>query len=320
MSMGGNNQAWTREEVQLMNQTIFEKLASDDPVEFKEAQQSINDYTRYKLREDSFMEIILPAEPIPNGEFDRQWDEENPVKVVDMEPDSPAAVSIPLGTLPISVYIRGDRYKVTFCRVTTPRFTKDVDQLRTWYMDIRQILSDNAIKDIAAEQDARFITAIDAALGTTPGQTLATSGIVQYEEFPGPSLTRDILAEMLEILPSTPSNLETQTILCNTITMKQVLKYTANEVGPDITAQVFRDGWTEEKLFGRRLVATIKKNLVPRLHFYLFADQKFLGKHYEVEPVVMHVKKEAYFIEFFAYKFHGAAFGHTNGLAHIRVS
>lgn len=319
--MGEQRQpAWTREEVQLMNRTIFEKLASDDPLEVKEAQEGINDYTRFKLREESFMEVILPAEPLPNGQFDRQWDEENPVKVVDLEPDSPAAMSIPLGTLPMSVYIRGDRYKVTFCRIITPRFTKDVDQLRTWYMDIRQILSDNAIKDIAAEQDSKFITAIDAALGTSPGSVLSTSGVVQYEEFPGPSLTRDILCDMLEVLPSTPSNLETQTVLCNTLTLKQVMKLTRNEMGGDMSERVLRDGWAEERFLGCRWVSTIKKNLVPRLHFYLFADQKFLGKHYEVEPVVMHVEKKMYFIEFCAYKFSGAAFGHTNGLAHVRVS
>lgn len=32
-------------------------------------------------------------------------------------------------------------------RIVTPRFTRDVDELRTWTMDIRRILSDNPILD-----------------------------------------------------------------------------------------------------------------------------------------------------------------------------
>ena len=32
-------------------------------------------------------------------------------------------------------------------RIVLPRFTRDVEELRTWNMDIRQILADNAILD-----------------------------------------------------------------------------------------------------------------------------------------------------------------------------
>ena len=52
-----------------------------------------------------------------------------------------AALTIPgVRHLPLNVYIRGPRYKVVM-----PRFKKDVDEMRTWRMDIRQVLSDNPI-------------------------------------------------------------------------------------------------------------------------------------------------------------------------------
>jgi hypothetical protein len=38
----------------------------------------------------------------------------------------------------------------------TPRFTKDVDELRTWKMDIRAVLSDNAIKDMMDEDERTY--------------------------------------------------------------------------------------------------------------------------------------------------------------------
>ncbi len=48
-----------------------------------------------------------------------------------------AAISIPFSTLPMNLYIRGPRYLVMFDRIVTPRFSKDVGELKTWGMDIR---------------------------------------------------------------------------------------------------------------------------------------------------------------------------------------
>ena len=47
----------------------------------------------------------------------------------------------PFATLPTNVYIRGPRYRVMFDRIVTPRFKKDVEELRTWVMDIRQLFT-----------------------------------------------------------------------------------------------------------------------------------------------------------------------------------
>ena len=155
----------TQEESKRRNEAIFEKLAARDPLLEKPAVDAVNDFTRTKMREDGFYRRIIPPLPISNDELDRQVDTDKPVKIVDKDPDSPAATSIPFATLPTNLYIRGPRYKVSFDRIGSPRFTKDVDELRTWYMDIRQVLSDNAIKDMLAEEDSKFLLAVDAAIG-----------------------------------------------------------------------------------------------------------------------------------------------------------
>ena len=210
----------TQEESKLLNEAIFEKLASRDPLLEKQAVDAVNDFTRTKMREDGFYRRIIPPLPISNDELDRQVDTDKPVKIVDKEPDSPAAVSIPFATLPTNLYIRGPRYKVTFDRIVTPRFTKDVDELRTWYMDIRQVLSDNAIKDMLAEEDGKFISAVDTALGGAAGTTVPTSSVVQWEQIAG-GITRDTLWDSLKIMPNTPSNLEVHCVLLNNITIKE---------------------------------------------------------------------------------------------------
>jgi len=305
----------TREESLLASQAIFEKLSSADASLTKQAVDAVNDFTRTKMREDGFFRRIMPPIPISNDDLDRQVDTDKPVKIVDKEPNSPAAVSIPFATLPTNLYIKGDRYKVTFDRITTPKFTKDVDELRTWYMDIRQVLSDNAIKDMLAEEDGKFLSAVNTAL-VGPDLVVPTSGVVQYRTISG-GIIRDTLFDSLKVMPSTPSNLEVHCVLLNNITIKDVAKFTRNEMGGDLSEEIMRNGWTLSECMGVKWVITIKKGLVPTGTMYHFADPKFIGKSYMLEDTTMYIRREAYFIEFFAYESLGGTIGHTSGLARV---
>jgi len=305
----------TREESLLASQAIFEKLSSADASLTKQAVDAVNDFTRTKMREDGFFRRIMPPIPISNDDLDRQVDTDKPVKIVDKEPNSPAAVSIPFATLPTNLYIKGDRYKVTFDRITTPKFTKDVDELRTWYMDIRQVLSDNAIKDMLAEEDGKFLSAVNTAL-VGPDLVVPTSGVVQYRTISG-GITRDTLFDSLKVMPSTPSNLEVHCVLLNNITIKDVAKFIRNEMGGDLSEEIMRNGWTLSECMGVKWVITIKKGLVPTGTMYHFADPKFIGKSYMLEDTTMYIRREAYFIEFFAYESLGGTIGHTSGLARV---
>jgi len=305
----------TQEESKLLSQTIFEKLASRDSGLEKQAVDAVNDFTRTKMREDGFYRRIMPPIPLSNDDLDRQVDTDKPVKIVDKEPDSPAAISIPFATLPTNLYIRGDRYKVTFDRIVTPKFTKDVDELRTWHMDIRQILSDNAIKDMLAEEDGKFISAVNTAL--VGAETIVpTSGVIQYKQLGG-GVTRGNLWDSFKIMPSTPSNLEVHSVLLNNITIKEVAKLNRTEMGGDLSEEIMRNGWTYSEFMGVQWIITIKKGLVPTNTMYHFADPKFIGKSYMIEDTTMYIRREAYFIEFFAYETLGGTIGHTSGLARV---
>jgi len=308
-------QILTQEESKALSYAIFEKLSSRDPILEKQAVDAVNEFTRTKMREDGFYRRIMPPLPIGNDELDRQVDTDKPVKVVDKEPDSPAAISIPFATLPTNLYIRGPRYRVMFDRIATPRFTKDVDELRTWIMDIRQVLSDNAIKDMLAEEDGKFIRAVNTAL-VGAGLTVPTSGTVQHEVIAG-GITRDTLCDSLKVMPNTPSNLEVHLVLVNNITIKEVMKFTHNEMGGTLSEDIMKNGWSLQKFLGVNWIVTIKKGLVPTNTMYQFADPKFIGKSYVLEDTTMYIRREAYMLEFFAYETMGGTIGHTSGLARI---
>ena len=220
-------------DVRVLNETLFEQLAT--PGMEKNALDAVNEFTRVRVREDGFYRRILPPVQVSNDELDRQVDTDKPVVVVDKEPGSPAAISIPFATLPVNIYIRGPRYRVMFDRIVTPRFTKDIDELRTWQMDIRQVLSDNAIKDMLAEEDSKFLTAVNTAL-VGADTIVPLSGVIQWETIFG-GITRDTLEESFKIMPKTPSHLEVNTVLVNNVTIREVMKWGRDEMGGGVNVK-----------------------------------------------------------------------------------
>jgi len=297
--------------VQVLNEELFVQL--ETPGMEKNALDAVNEFTRVRVREDGFYRKIIPPVQVSNDDLDRQVDTDKPVIVVDKEPGSPAAISIPFATLPINVYIRGPRYRVMFDRIVTPRFVKDIDELRTWQMDIRQVLSDNAIKDMLAEEDSKFLTAVNTAL-VAADTIVPTSGVIQWETIFG-GISRDTCQEALKIMPKTPSHLEVNTVLINNVTIREILKWGYDEAGGGISGDFLKSGWSEIDLMNVKWVITIKRDLVADDTMFFFGDPRFIGKSYLLEDTTMHIKREAFMIEFFAYETLGGSIGHTGGIA-----
>lgn len=302
----------TQTETQLLNETLFEQL--NTPGMEKQAIDAVNDFTRTKMREDGFYRRILPPLQISNDELDRQVDTDKPVKIVDKEADSPAAMSIPFATLPQNVYIRGPRYRVMFDRIVTPRFVKDVDEMRTWVMDIRQVLSDNSIKDMLAEEDSKFIGACNALMLGPDVPVPYNGNVVQWETISG-GITRETVQDARKIMPRGPSHLEAHTSLINNVTIKEIEKWGRDEMGGDFSQDVVKNGWAETEFMNMKWIITIKRDLVPDDTMFMFADPKFIGKSYLLEDTTMYIRREAYMIEFFAYQTMGGSIGHAGGIA-----
>ena len=301
-------------DTKLTNETFLSYL--ETPGMEKRALDAVVDYTRYRMREEGFYRRILPPVQVSNDDLDQQVDTDKPVKIIEREPDSPAAISIPFNTLPMNLYIRGQKYRVTFDRIVTPRFTKDVDELRTYRMDIRQILSDNAIKDMLAEEDRKFIDACNAAMGGAADSTVAQSGQIQWETIYG-GITRDTLQDAFKILPRTISRLEVGTCLINNLTIRELMKFGREEMGGDFSQDVFKNGWTEQNFMNARWIISIKQDLVPTDSVFMFADPKFVGKNFILEDTTLYIDRKAYMLEFFAYETLGGAIGNTNSIARV---
>ena len=304
----------------MMNARILEQLDRDN---VKVAQDASTDYIRTHIREDSFAFKILPPEKVTNDRLDRALDERLRV-IEEIEPDGPGAMWVPLETAPTGEYITGGRFEIPFTRVQTPKFMKDIDELRTYRMDIRKVLVDNSIKDGLATIDGKFIETVDKIVFNCDvnGRNLVTGKQQLMDFYDG--LNRETFAEAKKMLPSGNAqgkfNLRNYICLMNDVTAQDLLKLTRDQVGGDLAQEMFKNGLSIDTILGVKCLFTIKSALVPDNYVYFFAAPEFLGKAYYLEDWTMFMKKEAYFIEMFSYWTGGFGFGNIAGVALARFN
>jgi hypothetical protein len=283
--------------------------------------RATSDYIRMKLREEGFLRKILPAQTITGDDLTKQVITDKPSKVVELEPDSPAAMSIPFGEFPEGTYIYGKRWLVTFSRVATPMFNKDVAELHDYDLDIRQVISDNSLKDLQAEEDGKFIQTCNSVMSNddmVSGKTVTSTGVIQWEAMGG-GLSRDNVVEARKKMMSTPSRLRPQLALANQKTVLDFEKWQREEVGGDMSQDILVNGWAGEANVWSALnwVTTIKDELVPDGTVFFFAPPEYLGRLYFLEETTMFVERKGPMLSWFAYEMLGGGIANVAGVTRV---
>jgi hypothetical protein len=311
-------------DIRANNEAVINGLTSSDPFLSKEASNGVNDYLRVRAREDGFARRIQPPIPVTPADLDRQVDTVKPVIVKDVEPDTPAAYSVPFGAVPMNHYIGAPRYRVMFDRIMSHRYTADVANLLTYDMDIRQIFNDLMLKDILGEEDRKYMAVVNTIAGTlndaTPGTNPRLADIGAMGNVTVGPLTRTSLSEAMKGLPSTDYHLSPAVGLINNITIWDVVSLNREAVGGDLSEELFVNGFQEREIMGLRWFITIKTDLVPTDVIYYFASPEFLGDFYTFEDVTVSTKHENFIFEMFAYEMIGATIKNSGGIARAQFT
>ena len=298
---------------EVFNQKFLDKIETGS---IKEAADASTSFIRRRLREDGFFRKVLPPQPLGNQDLDRVLTHDKPVRIEDFEPNAVAAKSIPFGEIADMDYFYGPKFLVPFARIVTPEETKDIDELRTYRMDLRRILMDNMLKDMMTEEDGQFISAVDSIVGAE-NSTVAATGRIQHVGV-NTGITRSSYKEVLKVLEN--AKLNNGTILMNRLTAKEFLGFDRTAIGGDLAERIFTDGLsalTEARIFGVRHLFTIKTELVPNNVVYAFAEPQYLGKLYTLQDCVVNLEKKKYFIKFSAYETIGSAIGNVAAVAKV---
>jgi hypothetical protein len=298
--------------------------SQENPEGLTKVARATSDYIRMKLREEGFLRKILPAQTITGDDLDKQVGTDKPSKVVELEPDSPAAVSIPFGEFPEGTYIHGRRWLVTFSRVATRMFNKDVAELHDYDLDLRQVISDNALRDLQAEEDGKFIQVCNSLLSNdamAAGQTVTATSKVQWSEATG-GLNRDNLIAAKRVMMDLPAKLRPQMCLANQKTVLEFEKWGMDLFGGPGSEEVLRRGWAaEENVWGAlNWVTTIKDDLVPDGTLFMFASPEYLGRLYFLEDTTMFVERKGPMISWYSYEMLGGGIANIAAVTRFDIT
>jgi len=306
---------------QFINQSFVRKL---DEGRVKEAQDEGSRFIRSKLREESFAREILEPVEIGADEIDRDEHTDQPKKIIEKEPDSVATFVTFKGSGQ-RTFFRGPRYSVSFGKIETEHFMKSKFELLTYQNDIRKILTDNSVKDMANEEDKKFMETVGAAMGQVGGiatlgnnaadtfftqQQIRENNRLNCNEKP---LSKSLIAQLFQSMTS--KRLPIGKLLMTKSTFMEALKFDHTDVGNDVVSRHYDNGMDgEDKLFGVPVITTIKNDIVEDNEIYLFAPQNYLGNFFLLQDATLFIKQEADMIEFWSYSAPGIGIGNANSI------
>jgi len=281
---------------QLINSNFVRKLEAG---RVKEAQDEGSAFIRMKVRQESFAREVINPILLADDEIDRDENTDQPKKIVEKEPDSVATFVTFQGTGP-RTWFRGPRYAVKFGKTESQRFTKNKWELMTYQNDIRKILSDNSVKDMADQEDVKFIGTIDDLIALNAAVQLTAGTAFNSSAF------RKAFQAMVRRRQPIGKLLMTKELYY------EALDLPATSVGDDVASRHYDEGIEEEeKLWGIPVVSTIKGDILNPKKAYVFAPENFLGNFFLLQDATLFIKQEADIIEFWSYAAPGIGIGNS---------
>ena len=295
----------TQVDARFINSNFLRKL---DEGRVKEAQNEGSAFIRSKLRQTSFAREVITPMIVADDELDRDEDTDLPKKIVEKEPDSIATFVTFKGTGD-RTWFSGPRYAVYFGKVESQRFNKSKFELMTYQNDIRKILTDNSVKDMADQEDSKFYETCVASVFGKADQDLNIAGPLS-----GTNIKQALKKHIARKVPIGK-------LLMTKELYYDVLDLPATSVGDPIASRHYDNGIEEEeKLFGIPVVTTIKNDIVQNDEFWVFSPENWLGNFYLLQDATLFIKQEADLIEFWSYSAPGIGIGNTNSITRVTLT
>ena len=294
---------------QFINSNFVRKL---DEGRTKEAEAEGSAFIRQRLRQESFFREIIEPIMLGDDEIDRDENTDQPKKIVEKEPDS-VATFVPFHGAGRQTWFKGKRFAVFFGKTESQRFKKSKFELMTYQNDIRKILSDNSVKDMADQEDLAGTNTVNGILTLNPSQVIAA-----------PAFTSTPFKKLFQahVLRKQPIG----KLLMSKALYYEALDLPATSVGNDVASRHYDLGIeAEEKLFGIPVISTIKDEIIDgatdgnktRRSAYLFSPQNYLGVFYLLQDATLYIKQEADIIEFWTYAAPGIGLGNTKAMGRV---
>lgn len=307
-------------EKQALNESFMQMLS--DPSFLKEAQDKGAEYLTLQIYEDSFMERIWPNQPISPARCDRDVNSPNYRVVIDKEFRDVKATTFTFRGRAEFDYVETDRYAVEFFKIESDEYTITEGELRGIRQPLQNLIRNQVAYQIKKTMDSIFIGMCEAAVADS-GQVLdlsATPGV-------GPNITPDILVQAFNLIDdSNAAGRAGQYLTAETMLMSRaqynyvntwIQTSSTGAVANGIGTEFWRDGFTYDRLFGRRVVKTIKDDIVPSNVVWLFTKPELIGHHFSLGDDRFYIEKKYDFMTWKGARSFGAAIGNNPAIAKV---
>jgi len=297
----------------VLNDTFVQNLETSEGKE-KNAQIGAV-YIRDRLREVCYVDKIIPPDPVTRADCQRSVNHDTLVKIVDIEPKS-RAMTLTFRGQPTANLIRAPRAEVPFFTVSSEKFEKTEQELLAYEMPITKVIEDNSVKDLQEIKDREFTRHIESAVQALQTEANAgvatalnatnvnTAAVVQSSIIKGQgALTRNVndflvqpilrpdLVNLFKLLDT--NRLRSERFLMTEGDYDDILSWTLQDMGDKMQSETMVDGYKYNVLLGRKLIRTIKTDILRAGNVYVFTEPEFLGKNYILNNTKFYIDKVA---------------------------
>jgi len=274
-------------------------------------------WIRDRLREVAYSRHILPPEQVTRADCQRSVNHDTLVKIVDVEPQS-RAMAITFRDQPTARFVRGPKAEIAFFTISSEKFEKTEQELLAYEMPITKIIEDNSVKDIQEIEDREFTRHIESgiqalqtevntvttvaynatniramnanaqAVSVIKGElALAADGV----DFLVRPIQRPDFVNLFKMLDN--NRLRSERVLLTEGDHDDVLQWTVEDFGDRIQSETVVDGYKYNTLLGRKVVRTVKTDILRPGNVYIFTAPQFFGKFYILNNTKFYIDKIA---------------------------
>ena len=279
---------------QFINSNFVKKIEDG---RIKEAAAEGSAFIREIVRQESYAREILTPVLLTDDEIDRDENTDEPKKIVEKEPQSVATFVQFQGAGP-RTWFKGPRYSIFFGKTESQHFTKSKFQLMTYQNDIRKMLSDNSVKDMADQEDYKFQATIDELAALNPAEQITVGAAFNSTAF------KKSFQKLVDRRRPIGKMTMTKSLYY------EALDLPATDVGMDVASRHYDEGVeNEERLWGMPVVTTIKSHIHDPKKVYVYSPENYLGNFYLLQDATLYIKQEADMITFWTYAAPGLGIG-----------
>lgn len=264
--------------------------------------EQLGSMLKAQIYESSTLEQFHPPADLDWSELDKDENPENVFKIKSKEYLSPAAIQLTFRGQAYFERVETDRFRINATRIASPEFYLIEHEVRTYDQPIENVLRTQIAFHMRKQIDALWYGSLNEALAAYGNQqVIDLTGTGVY------TITPEVIVQAINLLDGRGvSDGLYLSAFCLVMARSQYnYVYTwlqSNGIDGaaslpgvqlgNIGAEWLEKGYTGSELAGRKVLTTIKNDLLPENIIFILSQPEFMGYHFTLRDEKFMVRKE----------------------------